>query len=150
MNLSGTLANSRTAYEAFSRSVNQLIRHTELPAHLREAVILRLGALLGADYEWGHHVRLGRAAGLSDEVIAGIRSGDLSGLDPGTQVAVRYAQAVEERAVSDELWSQVEACFTTSQAVELTMLASFYSLVCRFLLALRVELDPYIEGLEAP
>ena len=40
-----------------------------LPRRDTELVILRVSVLSGSDYEWDHHVRIGRKAGLTEEEI---------------------------------------------------------------------------------
>jgi alkylhydroperoxidase family enzyme len=149
-NITAALANSPIALKAFTRCIGTLNLGTELETHTREAVILRIGALLGSDYEWGRHVLRARADGLSDATIRGLRDGDLAELSEADAAAVRYIEAVETRSVEDDLWAEVSKHYSTSQLVELTMLGGFYGLVCRFLLALRVELDDDVSGLEMP
>src|SRR6266516_5901631 len=42
----------------------------KLPPRERELLILRTGWLCRSEYEWGQHVIVGRAAGLTDDEIA--------------------------------------------------------------------------------
>ena len=49
------------------------------PRH-RELLILRIGWLCRAEYEWAQHVQIGLKAGVNDEEIARVRSG---AEDPG-------------------------------------------------------------------
>ena len=53
-------------------------------------------------------------------------------------VAVRYGEAVESRAVDDARWKETARHFDDGQMVELTVLAAFYGLVSRTLIALDV------------
>ena len=42
---------------------------------MREIVILRVGWLLAAPYEWSQHVRIGRKLGLADTDFAAVAAG---------------------------------------------------------------------------
>jgi alkylhydroperoxidase family enzyme len=149
-NITMALANSTVAFTGFVRCIAHMNRHTELPADAREAAILRVGAVVGSEYEWGQHVPRARRAGLTDEQIRAVRAGDLATLPPVVAVAARYAEAVERRTVDDEVWVAVAEHFTSAQVVELTTLAGFYGLVSRLLLALDVPLDDDIAGFDTP
>ena len=72
---------------AFLRFNNHLLFSSTLPPRLREVAVLRVAHLHHCEYEWQHHVRMGRETGLTDEDIDGIqRSEAADDLDhePGT------------------------------------------------------------------
>src|SRR5439155_1946210 len=150
LNIFRALANAPQVFRGFGDLGGRLLLRSNLAPRTREAVILRMGALLGSDYEWGQHVVMGRAAGLGDEEIRAIRDGSLAGLTEEETAAVRYGEAVESRAVDDARWKETARQFDDSQMVELTVLAAFYGLVSRTLIALDVQLDDNIQGLTHP
>src|SRR5437867_7487889 len=94
VNILKALANSKQVMRGFGDLGGRLLMRSSLPPRTREAVILRMGALLGSDYEWGQHVVIGRTAGLTDDEIRGIRDGSLVGLTTEEEAAVRYGEAV--------------------------------------------------------
>jgi 4-carboxymuconolactone decarboxylase len=116
----------------------------------RELVILRLVAKLGAEYEWGNHALGARQSGVTDDEIRAIRERRLESFSAREVAAMRYAEAVEDRTVTDELWRDVSQHFDATQLVDLTVLVGFYGLASRFVMALDVELDPGLQGFEAP
>ena len=150
LNIFKALANSAQAFRGFSDLGGRLLMRSALPGRAREAVILRMGALLGSDYEWGQHVVIGRGVGLTDDDIRGIRDGSLAGLSDAAAAAVRYGEAVEQRKVDDATWQATAQHYDAGQMVELTVLAGFYGLVSRTLIALDVQLDDTIRGLDHP
>jgi alkylhydroperoxidase family enzyme len=150
LNIFKALGNSPQVLKGFGDLGGRLLFRSALPARTREAVILRIGALLGSDYEWGQHVIMGRDAGLSDDEIRGIRLGTLEGLSDSEKAAVVYGEMVERRTVGDEEWAAAAAHFDPQQMVEVTVLAGFYGLVSRSLLALNVQLDDGVYGLNHP
>src|SRR4051795_3076860 len=65
-----TLARHRRLFRGWLRFAGRLMPRGTLPRADTELVILRVSVVCGCDYEWGHHERLGRRAGLSAEQIA--------------------------------------------------------------------------------
>jgi alkylhydroperoxidase family enzyme len=149
-NIFRALSNSPQALKGFANLGGRLLFRSALPGRAREAVILRMGAMNGSNYEWGQHVLIGREQGLNDDEIRGIRDGSLAGLDEAEQAAVRYGEAVEERRVDQPLWDATRKHYDDKQMTELTVLAGFYGLVSRFLIATDVQLDDGVQGLDHP
>jgi len=121
-----------------------------LSDRLREVVVLRTVARLGADYEWGNHVIAATKLGMSKSEIRSLREGDVTGFDEQERVAIAFAEAVEDRTVDDALWEKASTWFTPAQLADLTMLVGFYGLASRFVMALGVPLDEGVAGLESP
>src|SRR5580658_9156985 len=56
----------------------QILFKSTLPPRERELLILRIGHLCNAKYEFHHHVAIGKQAGLTDEDIQSIQHGPAS------------------------------------------------------------------------
>src|SRR5262245_65956932 len=54
---------------------NHILNKSTLPPRERELLILRVGWLRRAEYEWGQHVVIGKKAGLSDDEIERVKEG---------------------------------------------------------------------------
>src|SRR5690606_15343752 len=72
MNLFSTLSRHPKLLKRWSAFGGFLLYGGTLPERDREVVILRTSVLTGADYEWGHHVPIGRRAGLTDDEMRAI------------------------------------------------------------------------------
>jgi alkylhydroperoxidase family enzyme len=59
---------------------------------------------------------------------------------------VRFAAAVEERRVDDAAWRRARRHFSEVELVDLILLAGFYGLASRLVLALDVDLEPPAGG----
>ncbi len=116
----------------------------------REVVILRIAAITGADYQWGRHVVSSREVGMTDGELGAIRDGRLDALAPVDALVAEYASAVEERTVDDALWRRLAEHYTPEAMLELTVLACRYSFYARLMLAVDLDLDADIQGLEHP
>jgi hypothetical protein len=66
-------------------------------------------------------------------------------------MALRLAQAVENRTVDDALWASARGRFDDVEVADLTLVFAFHGLVSpRCLLAFDVPLDETIHGFEEP
>lgn len=115
-----------------------------IPARDRELLILRTAHRCDAAYEWGHHVEIGKGAGLSDEEIARVKRGptddDWESFDA---VLLRAADELHDHAcIGDATWGVLAERYDEQQMIELPMLVGQYHLVAFTLNSLGVELEP--------
>src|SRR5438445_7166306 len=119
----------------------------------REIVIDRTCARSGAEYEWGVHVVLyGRRVGLSEEQIRATVLGTADSPEwtkrQGTLIKL-VDELHDTASVSDALWSELKAGWTTPQLVELLAVVGQYHMVSYFTNALRLPLETYAEQFPA-
>src|SRR6185312_3172067 len=74
-NVFTTLARNRRLFRRWLWFAGGLMPGGKLPRVDTELVILGVAHLTDNEYEWGHHERLGRRAGLSAEEIERVRQG---------------------------------------------------------------------------
>jgi AhpD family alkylhydroperoxidase len=149
-NVFRALGNSPQMVAGMANLGGRLLTRGSLDARTRELVILRVGALLRCDYEFGQHVLVAQGLGVADEEIRAVRGGDLHTFDGRVGAALQFADAVEACRVDDSTFAAVRQEFGPEELVELTVLVGYYGAVCRFLLALEVDLDDGLRGLEHP
>jgi len=141
-NLIAATLNNPELFRGFASLSGRVHTASHLSDRLREIVVLRTVARLGADYEWTSHVRVARAAGLlSDAEIEGLRTGDVESFRTAEIAAIRFAEAVEDRGVDDALWRSTREHFGEVELLDLAMLVGFYGLAARVVLALDIPLD---------
>ena len=101
-NLFRAYVHSPEAFRNFSRLGGYIRSRSTLDPRLRELAILQVGYLTRAEYEYTHHIQLGRDQfGVSDEdirAIAAETSGEDSGLPDLDRAVLRLA-----REMTDEL-----------------------------------------------
>src|SRR5271169_5460866 len=68
-NIFATLARHPKLLKRWLVFGNHVLSKSSLPAREREMVILRMGWLCRAEYEWGHHVAIGKQSGLNADEI---------------------------------------------------------------------------------
>jgi AhpD family alkylhydroperoxidase len=135
--LDGVLLHSPEFADGWNSLLGAVRERSSLPADLREAVILRVAVLNGADYEWAAHEPVARAAGLTDADLTAIRDGGAR--DGLLGAALAYADAMtRDVSVPDEVFDAVRARLTDREVLELTGTIATYNMVSRLLVALRV------------
>jgi alkylhydroperoxidase family enzyme len=122
---------------------NSILTGEELSPRLREIAILRVGSLTQSEYEFTQHTRVGLSAGLTQEEIEAIHDWRSSSLFNEQERAVlAYVDEVERDInVSDDTFVALKGFFSEHAIIELTVVIGYYGMVCRFLIALDVELE---------
>lgn len=106
-----------------------------------ELVILRVAHLAGSDYELGHHARLGRRAGLSDEEVARVQT-DERGWSARDQLLLDAADELHAtRDLGDVTWGRLRAELDERECIELLMLVGHYEMLATTLHVLRLAPD---------
>ena len=122
-----------------------------LPDHIREAAILRYAAANAFAYEWAHHVRPARLAGIADEIIAALAGPAVpGGLDPIQRAAV---EAVDDVVAGREITAEVQRTLAeavgNAGVVELVGLCGLYALMGYMTTAFAIDVEPGLPGLPA-
>jgi alkylhydroperoxidase family enzyme len=150
-NLYRALANHPNLVAAWTEFANTLRSGTRTPRALRELVILRGAQLSGSQYEWAHHLRMARKAGVREAQIAALDAWATSpDFDPREKAALALAEAVTRGRVGDEVYREAAKHFDHHDFVELAVTAGFYAMVARVLDAMGVQLEPDLKQGETP
>jgi alkylhydroperoxidase family enzyme len=125
------------------RALPQALRGQEsCPPRLRELGVLRLAQLVGSAYEWSHHRPVALDAGITAEQAAALAAWRESAVFAAAErLVLAAAEAVHEMAVTDELFSSLEAELGPAGAMELIVVISQYEAVARIIQALGVEVE---------
>ena len=147
INLIRTLSHHPPLMEAWGPFGGYILRGSTLPDRDREMVILRTAWLNEAEYEWGHHARAAKAAGMTDEeirnVAVGLNAGPWSSFE---RYLLSAANELHSRsAISERTWAFLKARYTDQQMIDLIFTVGQYRMVSMALRSIGVELD---EGLE--
>src|ERR1041384_2351751 len=125
-----------------------ILGKSTLPPREREIVILRMGWLCRAEYEWGHHVAIGKQVGLNEDDISRISEGaDAEGLDPFEAILIRAVDELHTNTfIGDSTWEALAARYSTEQILDLLFTAGQYKLVSMVLNSVGVQLEEGFEG----
>lgn len=147
LNVFATLAHHPRLLGRFNALGGLFLARGLLPARIRELVVLRVAWRTGSVYEWGQHVLIGGAVGLSaDEVLSVASERPWEG-DPAESCALAVADELLDRDdVANPVWSVARARFDEAQLLELLCLVGFYRMLAGVLNAVRVQPEPHLSG----
>jgi AhpD family alkylhydroperoxidase len=142
VNLYRALGNHPGLVAAWTEFANAIRHDSRTPRALRELMILRTAQIARSEYEWAHHLRMARKAGISEARIAALAGWrDSKEFDEKERAALALTEAVMACDVSDAVHAEVKKHFSDAEFIELSLTAGFYAMVSRMLDAMRVELD---------
>jgi len=147
-NIFATLAHHPQLLRRWLVFGGHILGKSTLPARDREIAILRMGWLCRAEYEWGHHVAIGKQVGLTDEDISRVAEGpEAVGLDPFEATILRAVDELHQNTfISDETWNALTSRYNTQQVLDLIFTAGQYTLVSMVLNSVGVQLEDGFEG----
>ena len=152
-NLHKLLANSPDMAIAFN-SVGNFIRFkSKLDPRLRELAILQVGWLEKSEYEFTHHVRIGREFGVTDEDIVGLMAeteGVQSRLEPLARAVLKGAREMARKLeMSMTTFAEIKRHLSNEEMVDLVLTIAFYCAVVRVLATMKIDNESsYKEVLE--
>ena len=149
-NIFATLARHPQLLKRWLVFGGHVLGKSSLPAREREIAILRMGRLCRAEYEWGHHVAIGKQAGLTDDDIKRISEGpDAAGLDPFEATLLRAVDELHANTfIGDPTWKALAERYNTQQVLDFLFTAGQYKLVSMVLNSVGVQLEDGFEGFQ--
>jgi 4-carboxymuconolactone decarboxylase len=141
LNIFATLAHHPRLLKRWSAFGGVLLYGGALPARERELLILRSGYLCQAPYEWGQHVTIGLASGLTDDEVARVAEGPTAdGWSDDDALLLRAADELHaDSRIGDATWAPLAARWDAQQLIEVCMVVGQYHLVAMTLNSLGVE-----------
>ena len=148
LNIFSTLANHPKLMKRWLVFGNHVLQKSSLEPRERELVILRVGWLCRAEYEWSQHVIIAKACGISEAEIERIQRGpDAEGWDSFERALLRAADELQEDSrVSDATWKELALRYDTTQLMDLVFTIGQYTLVSMALNSFGVELEEGVRG----
>ena len=148
INIFTTLARHEKLLKRWLVFARHILGKSSLPVREREILILRIGWLCQAEYEWGQHVKIGREDGLTDEDIQGIIDGPDS--ERWNKFDATLLRAVDElyydSFISDPTWKILTEKYNIQQLLDLVFTVGQYNLVSMALNTLGIQLEEGTEG----
>ena len=152
LNLLGLLAHHPDLTRAYHTFNGHVLFATTLTPRQRELLVLRVGVLRQADYEYAQHVILGLESGLSEEEIDRITEGP--GADGWSAVDRAMLAAVDElladAVIGDETWAALATELDTQQLMDLVFTVGAYELLAMAMRTFGVQLDDDLRDWKRP
>jgi 4-carboxymuconolactone decarboxylase len=134
------LLNSAPIASGWERMLTAVRNQTQVPADLRELMILRVAVLNRAAFEFDAHVPHAERAGVGAEKIEGTRATPLPAIyTPVERLVLELTDAMTRDVdVPDALMQRLAAHFDARGVVEVVATIAAYNMVSRLLVALKV------------
>ena len=147
-NIFKTLARHIKGLKRWTVFANHVLYKSSLTPRDREILILRIGWLCEAEYEWGQHVQIGKKAGLTDDEILRIGVGpNAPGWSDFDRALLRATDELHKDAfISDATWATLSKRYNSEQLIDVVFTVGNYNLVSMMLNTLGVQLDEGIPG----
>ena len=146
-NLHKLLVNSPDMARAFNGIGGYIRFNSKLDPRLRELAILQVGWMEKSEYEFTHHVKIGKEFGVTDDDIAALMAeteGKPSKLEPLAKAILRGArEMVRELAMSEATFAEIKQELSDEQMVDLVLTIAFYCAVVRVLATMKIDNEPY-------
>ena len=147
-NIFKTMANHPDLAKRWMVFANHILGKSTLSVRDRELLILRIGFLCKAGYEWGQHVAIARAADMTDAEIRSCKTGsatpDISDRDRWLFLATEELHA--DAHVSDGTWAGLAEHYNMQQMMDIVFTVGQYNLVSMALNSFGVQLDDGLPG----
>jgi alkylhydroperoxidase family enzyme len=129
-----------------TRVSEHIRQQSTLSMRIRELLIIRIGVLCRAEYEWAAHAPAGRRAGLTDADLQRIVEGPGPAGDPVDNALLRAVDELHRDAVvSDSTWRELAGVFDSKQLLDILITTGGYRMVSMALNTFGVQLEPGAE-----
>jgi len=145
-NLHKLLVNSPDMARAFSGIGTYIRFKSKLDPRLRELAILQVGWMEKSEYEFTHHVKIGKEFGVTDEDIRNMMAeteGKPSALEPLASAILKGArEMVRELAMSEATFAEIKKVLSNEHMTDLVLTIAFYCAVVRVLATMKIDNEP--------
>ena len=147
INLTRLLVNSPGMARAFHGIGGYIRNKSTLNPRLRELAILQVGWMEKSEYEFTHHVKIGKEFGVTDEDIQNLfleTEGKPSKLEPLAKAVLKGArEMVRNLAMSEATFAEIKKSLSDEHMVDLVLTIAFYCGVVRVLATMQIDNEPY-------
>ncbi|MEC3919685.1 carboxymuconolactone decarboxylase family protein [Nocardia sp. CDC160] len=142
--LFSTLGRTGGLFRGWLHFSGRLMPGGSLPRYESELVILRVAHLRQCEYEMDHHIRLGRRAGVTAEILDRLREGGPTAAgwtDRERALLTAVDQLVTTRDLDDDTWQRLAAHYDERRLIEIVLLINQYEGLASTITALRIQTD---------
>ena len=148
INLYATLVRFPTLYRPRVVQSAYIRTGSTLSGRVREMLILRIGWLCGAEYEWAQHAPIARREGLTDDEVRGIAIGP--GASGWSRLDAALLRATDELyrddTISDTTWATLAESYGEHELIDIVITVAGYRMVSMVLNSIGVQREPGAES----
>lgn len=150
-NIFKVLAHHPKLVKRWTPFAGHILGKQTLPFRDRELLILRIGWLNQAEYEFAQHELIAKRGGVSDADIACVKEGPKAAGWSDKEAALMQAvdDLFESSVVSDATWAALAKSYSTEQLMDAVFTIGQYNLVSWALNSFGVPLDDFLPAAKA-
>jgi alkylhydroperoxidase family enzyme len=143
----GVLAYHPELTEAFNHLISHALYFTTISPRQRELLVLRVAHRRQAHYEWGQHAYLAAKAGLTQDEIERVRTGNApEGWDTLDAALLAAAdELVADARIGDKTYAVLSAELDTQQLMDIVFTVGAYEVFAMAMRTFEVDLDDDLE-----
>lgn len=143
--LFSTLGHTRGLFRGWLHYSGKLMPGGKISRHETELIILRIAHQRDCAYEMDHHIRLGRRAGVTPEILDRVITGPTAAGWSERQHAILTAvdQLLDTKDLDDATWQHLAEHLSDRQLIEFCLLVSQYDGLATTINTLRIERDHF-------
>ncbi|NLG54337.1 MAG: carboxymuconolactone decarboxylase family protein [Rhodococcus sp.] len=143
--LFSTLGRTRGLFRGWLHYSGKLMPGGKISRHETELIILRVAHLRDCSYEMDHHIRLGRRAGVTPEILDRVITGPgASGWSERHRAMLTAAdEMLATKELSDNSWAALAEHLSERQLIEFVLLVCQYDGLATTIGTLHIERDTY-------
>ena len=147
-NIFKVLAHHPKLVKRWTPFAGHILSKQTLPFRDRELLILRIGWLNQAEYEFAQHELIAKKGGITDAEIKRLMDGPkAAGWSEKESALLQVADDLfENSVVSDETWETLAKHYSTEQLMDAVFTVGQYNLVSWALNSFGVPLDDFLPG----
>lgn len=144
-NIFKVLANHPALVKRWTPFAGHILSKQTLPFRDRELLILRIGWLNQAEYEFAQHELIAKRGGVSDADIEKIKQGPGADFSAHEKALMQAADDLfNDSVVSDSTWAVLSKTYSTQQMMDVVFTIGQYNLVSWALNSFGVPLDDFL------
>lgn len=144
LNIFRMWSNAATCFVPGIRYGGAILTKQKLAPALRELIVLAVGRIEAATYEWVQHIPIAKGVGLREEQIAAIEAErfDDASFDERERALLRLTrETVREVRASEEAVNEAKLHFSAQEIMEIILTIGFYMTIARLTETTRVDID---------
>ena len=150
-NIFRVLANHPKLVKRWTPFAGHILSKQTLSFRDREMLILRIGWLNQAEYEFAQHELIALRGGLTATEIEQIKAGPTDQWNQHEAALLQAADDLfENSVVSDSTWAELAKSYSTEQMMDVVFTIGQYNLVSWALNSFGVPLDDFLPGAKKP
>ncbi|MDP2013315.1 MAG: carboxymuconolactone decarboxylase family protein [Actinomycetota bacterium] len=130
--------NNPEMFKGFASLSGRVHSASRLSDRVREILVLRTLYRVGSSYQCTLHEPVALKAGVTTDELEALKVADFEVFSAAEIAALNFCEAADGVDTTDELWAKTVAHWSPQEISDMVMLAGFYAMAGRYLLAMGI------------